>query len=127
MPDRSRTLTTPSRPPAWDLLAQAITTRCSVRASYHGHDRTLCPHLLGWKNGRALTLCYQSAGSTSRGSLGRDHQRWRWMFVDEIHDAVMTDTRWQTAPNYNPDTAPIDIIEHAAPADTTSTTPPSRR
>lgn len=108
-------VTTLHRPPAWGLLVQAITNQRAMRASYHGHDRVLCPHLLGWKNGRALVLCYQTDGSTSRGPISGDHQRWRWLFVDQIHDPVLTDSPWQTAPNYRPDTAPIDIIELAAP------------
>ncbi|MGH9267978.1 MAG: WYL domain-containing protein [Acidimicrobiales bacterium] len=104
----------PHRPPAWDLLAQAVIDRRTVRAAYHGHERLLCPHQLGWKNGRARVLSYQAAGSTSGGPLNADHhQRWRWMFVDEIEDAAITDDRWQSAPNYRPGGTGIDVIEVA--------------
>jgi hypothetical protein len=102
------------RPPAWDLLAQALTERRPVRALYRGAERTLCPHALGWKNRRAKLLAYQSDGTTSHGPLPTDtHQRWRSMFIDEIETAVLTDQPWQTADNYSLNTNTIDHIELA--------------
>lgn len=102
------------RPPAWDLLARAIIDRRSVRADYHGHARLLCPHLLGWKNGRARVLSYQASGSTSSRALGSDrHQRWRWMFVDEIEGAVITNDTWQSASNYRAGGTGVEVIELA--------------
>jgi hypothetical protein len=104
---------TPPRPSAWSILAQALAEGRCVRAQYHGHDRLLCPHPLGWKNGRAKVLAYQAAGSTSTGSLPQAHRdRWRTMFVDEIHDAIIvSDAPWQTADNYSATTNGIDRLE----------------
>jgi hypothetical protein len=105
---------TTSTPPAWDTLAQALHDRRPVRARYHGHQRILCPHALGWHNGRAKLFAYQTGGTTSHGPLPTDpHQRWRTMFVDEIDDAAITDGTWQTADNYRPDLNDIDHIEIA--------------
>lgn len=102
------------RPPAWDLLARAIVERRTVQADYHGHTRLLCPHLLGWKNRRARVFSYQAWGSTSAGPLSADrHQRWRWMSVDEIEHAVITNDAWQTAATYRPGGPAIDVIEFA--------------
>jgi hypothetical protein len=108
---------TPSRLPTWSILAQALTQGCTVRARYHDHERLLCPHALGWKNGRAKVLAYQAAGTTSNGSLPQAHRdRWRTMFVDEIHDAVIVpDAPWQTADNYTAATNGIDKLELARP------------
>jgi hypothetical protein len=77
----------------WATLANALKARRPVRARYHGAERVLCPHVLGWKNGRAKVLAYQGGGSTSDGPLtGPDHERWRSMFVDEIeHAVILTD------------------------------------
>lgn len=103
-----------ARPPAWALLEKAITERKSVRVTYHGHRRVLCPHLLGWHNDRAKLLSYQASGTTSTGALTSDHRhRWRAMFVDEIEDPAITDQPWQTAPNYTPHVIGIDSIELA--------------
>ena len=103
-----------TRPPTWDLLAQALRERRTVRARYQGADRALCPHALGWKNGRPKLLAYQIAGSTSHGALPAEpQQRWRSMFVDEIEAAVFTDDPWGTADNYSLSTNAIDQVELA--------------
>ena len=100
------------RPPAWAILAQALRERRPIRARYHERERLLCPHALGWKNGRAKVLCYQAAGATSDGRLPADpRQRWRSMFVDELDDTVITDRPWQTAANYSHHSNCIDQIE----------------
>ncbi len=44
------------KPPARDVLAQAIAARHPVLARCHGTERLLCPHLLGRKSGRAKAL-----------------------------------------------------------------------
>src|ERR1700757_565220 len=91
-----------ARPPAWKVLEQAVMQKRTVRATYHGHDRLLCPHLLGWKNGRAKLLCYQSSTTTSQALNSDPHKPWRLMFVDELERAVITDDEWQTAADYRP-------------------------
>lgn len=96
---------------AWHVLHTALTQRRAIRATYHGHLRVLCPHALGWKNGRAKALVYQSAiiGPPST----RDPRGWRSLFVDEIYDAVISDDQWRTADNYTPRTNGIDILTAA--------------
>lgn len=89
------------RPPAWTVLAQALDQRRPVRIAYHGHQRVVCPHALGWHNGRPKALCYQIAGTTSAGRLPHDPaQRWRSLFIDQIHDPTIIDGPWQSADNY---------------------------
>jgi hypothetical protein len=101
-----------NRPPAWATLARALDERRSVRASYHGARRILCPHVLGWKNGRPKVLAYQVGGTTTRGTLPADpRQCWRSMYVDEIEDPVITDDPWETADNYRRNFNGIDHVE----------------
>jgi hypothetical protein len=101
------------RPTAWSVLAQAIDERRAVSARYHGHERLLCPHALGWKNGRAKVLAYQTAGSTSSGLLPpASRDRWRSLFVDELEDPmIVSDVLWDTADNYTPYSNGIDEVE----------------
>lgn len=104
-------ITEADRPPAWEILERALTQRRTVQARYHGHQRLLCPHALGWKNGRAKALVYQVDGHTSSGPLPTDaRQRWRSMFIDEIEGPTITDEEWQTAGNYWPVSNGIDAI-----------------
>ena len=96
--------TTTSLPAAWAALEAALRQRRPVRVSYHGHQRLICPHALGWKNGKAMLLGYQTGGHTTTGTLpAAANNRWRNFYIDDI-DAVTAEhaTTWQTAPNYNP-------------------------
>ncbi len=95
----------------WDVLHAALSQRRTVRARYHDHQRILCPHALGWKNGRPKALVYQTAiiGPPST----HDPRGWRSLFIDEINDATITDDRWHTGHNYTPNTTGIDTIAAA--------------
>jgi len=99
-------------PSAWSVLSQALIAHHTVRARYHGHERLLCPHLLGWKNGRPKVLAYQAGGTTSSGELSpRRQQHWRSLFVDEIEDAVTVPSHpWHSADNYSSQSNCVDEI-----------------
>ncbi|MGH9009911.1 MAG: hypothetical protein ACRDYF_08720 [Acidimicrobiia bacterium] len=106
----------PSRPPAWAVLQRALTQKTPVRVRYHGNERVLCPHVLGWKNGRPKVLAYQAGGTTSQGALPDDpQQRWRSMFIDEVEDAIIAEGpwAWETADNYSQTSNCIDDLEIA--------------
>ena len=99
-----QTVTTPAPlPAAWTALEAALRQRCPVSVSYHGRQRLVCPHALGWKNNRPMLLAYQNGGQTSTGVLNADpRKQWRCMFVDDIDDVVAAEPAiWATADNYN--------------------------
>jgi hypothetical protein len=102
------------RPPAWGPLAKALVERQAVRVYYRGLERTVCPHVLGWKNRRAIVLVYQTAGATSHGPLPHNPtQRWRSFFVEDIEAVALSDLPWETAENYSLDCTGIDQPELA--------------
>ncbi|MCA1700369.1 MAG: WYL domain-containing protein [Actinobacteria bacterium] len=104
---------TDTPPPAWAVIAEALRQRHPLSVSYHGHQRTVCPHALGWKNGRPMLLAYQTGGHTTTGRLPADPQRrWRNLFVDEIDHVALAEptTNWDSADNYNP-ARPFNAID----------------
>lgn len=107
-------------PTTWTALEAALRERQPVSVAYHGRERVLCLHALGWSNGRALLLGYQVGGETSTGSLDTDRRkRWRCLFVDEIEQVVAEPGRtWESADNYNPahPFSSIDEVAFAVPA-----------
>jgi hypothetical protein len=108
----------PSLPMAWAPLEAAVRLRRPVRLSYHGKQRLICPHALGWKKGRPMLLGYQTGGQTSTGALPADPRlRWRCFFVDEVDQVVTADptSPWQTADNYN-HARPFNAIDHVTVA-----------
>jgi hypothetical protein len=91
-------------PAAWAPLRAALRQRRPVVVCYHGRERLLCPHALGWNKGRPMLLGYQTGGQTSTGALPADpRQRWRCLYIDEIDHVVAAHkaSRWGTADNYN--------------------------
>ena len=49
----------------YDLIRQAIIEKKQVVAIYNGHQREMCPHVIGTKNGRQKALFYQFGGTSS--------------------------------------------------------------
>ena len=94
--------TSMNKPAAWTVLEQALSQKKPVQANYHAHQQVLCPHALGWKNGRAKVMSYQSGGTTSDGPLPVDpHDRWKCMFVEELEAPELIDDPWETADNHS--------------------------
>lgn len=110
--------TTTALPMAWGPLEAALRQRRPVRLSYHGKQRLVCPHALGWKNDRPMVLAYQTGGETTSGTLAIDpRKRWRCLFVDEIDQvgAAGAGTAWGSADNYDP-AHPFHVIDEIAVA-----------
>jgi len=105
----------PGSPTAWALLEAALLQRRPVQLTYHGRQRLICPHALGWNNdGRPMLLAYQTGGQTSTGTLPADpRHRWRCMFVDDVDhvDAADPASPWETGDNYNP-SRPFHAIDN---------------
>jgi hypothetical protein len=119
-------MNTDSLPPAWAPLETALRQRRPVLVAYHGRQRLVCPHALGWKANRPLLLASQTGGQTSTGTLPADpQQRWRCMYIDEI-DRIdpARDTTWASATNYNP-TKPFPAIDHVTIAVAPTITSPT--
>lgn len=107
------------QPPAYELLAEAISDRRRVVAYYHGHERVICPHVLGYSNRRAKLLALQCAGTTSSGPLPRSvSSRWRAMFVDEIERPAIVEGAFESADNYRTDhsTLGMELITASVPS-----------
>jgi len=105
-------------PTAWAVLEAALEARRPVEVSYHGRLHLICPHALGWHNGRAMLLGYQTGGQTSTGLLAADpRKRWRCMYVDEVDQVLAADpaSPWQSADNYNY-SHPFPVIDEVAVA-----------
>jgi predicted nucleic acid-binding protein len=81
--------------PTFMLFHQAIINRQQVICRYKGHLRQVCPHILGYKDGKETALVFQFEGESSRGLATRGD--WRCLSLMEVHDAVTRDGRWYSA------------------------------
>jgi hypothetical protein len=75
-------------------IRAATLAKQQVVATYKGHRRELCPHILGTKDGRRQALFFQfGGGSSSSLPAGGD---WRCLPVDELEDVVVRDGPWHS-------------------------------
>ena len=87
----------------YDLLERAINEKRQIRASYKGHYREMCPHVLGYgKNGRMNCLLYQFGGeSSSRKIIPGSPQNWRCVDIELFENVEVVEGEWFTADNHS--------------------------
>jgi hypothetical protein len=97
----------------YQMIRQAILDRDIVIATYHGHIREMCPHILGTKHGRLQCLMYQFAGGSSV-ALEPDGSpsNWRCVIIDELRDVSIKKSQgqWHTASNYSRPQTCVDPV-----------------
>ncbi|HKT61315.1 MAG TPA: WYL domain-containing protein [Gemmatimonadales bacterium] len=71
-----------------ERLVVAILDHRLVRFRYHGHERTVEPHLLGLHEaGEPLLVAYQTGGGSESGQI----PGWRSFITTSIEDVVIDD------------------------------------
>jgi hypothetical protein len=92
----------------YSLIWQAIEECRQVHASYAGHPRLLCPHLIGTRAGEPRALFFQFGGSSARGlAPGGD---WRCFPLAGLSEVSLHDGDWHTRPHSQPQSC-IDEVE----------------
>jgi hypothetical protein len=95
------------------LIRAATLARQQVVATYKGHRRELCPHVLGTKEGRRQALFFQfGGGSSSTLSPAGD---WRCIPIDGLEEIVVRDGPWHTGSGHQCLETCVDEIDVEAP------------
>lgn len=95
----------------FDLIRQAIQNKQQIIATYNGHRREMCPHVLGMKNGREQALFYQFGGSSSSGMIvPGSTQNWRCIPISGLINVEVRDGAWHTASNHSTPQTCVDTI-----------------
>jgi len=81
------------------IFREAVLKKKQVTCVYHGLPREICPHTLGYTNGREQALSFQFAGQSSSGLPPSGE--WRCMKLDGVTNAVLRDGPWHTAPDHS--------------------------
>ena len=95
------------------LIREALLHRQQVAAIYQERLRIMCPHAIGFKQGREQALFYQFSGySNSGGQMTEGHpENWRCLHLDELSDVVVREGPWHTAPHKGGATSCIDTLD----------------
>jgi hypothetical protein len=89
------------------LVRRAIEERRQVHATYAGHQRRMCPHVIGTKDRRPRALFFQFAGGSGRGlSPGGD---WRCLLLDRLTDVSVQAGPWHTRAHSEPQRCIDDV------------------
>jgi hypothetical protein len=94
-------------PDAYSIVRQAILDKDQIVATYQGHRRELCPHVIGTKGGRRQALFFQFAGSSSSGLPPGGE--WRCMPIDGLGDVTSRSGQWHTGAHTRPQTCVDDV------------------
>jgi hypothetical protein len=87
----------------FEIIRAAIRNRQQIRAVYNGRPRLACPHVLGYKHGRAMALFYQFGGDSESGLEGPirspygSPENWRCVFVDDLEQVEAVPGQWYSA------------------------------
>jgi len=94
---------------AYSIVRQAILGRHQIVATYRGHRREMCPHVIGTKDGREQALFFQFAGASDSGLPPGGE--WRCIPLDGLVDVVSRSGRWHTGHhNTRPQTC-VDLVD----------------
>ena len=97
----------------YELIREATLAKRQVLATYKGHRRELCPHVLGTKDGRRQALFFQFGGGSS--SALPPGGEWRCIPVDGLEDVVVRDGPWHTGVGHEHPETCVDTIDVEAP------------
>jgi len=86
----------------YELVKQAVRKKQQIFATYNGHHREMCPHVIGRKNGKKQALFYQFGG-TSSSSLNPpgSPENWRCIPIRGLRNVKVVEGDWHTAPNHS--------------------------
>jgi len=100
------------------LVRRAIVERLQVEATYAGHRRRMCPHLLGTRDGQPRALFFQFAGASSRGL--EPGGSWRCLPLTGLSDVSVHSGEWHTRAHSQPqsciDAVDLEVGPEAGPA-----------
>jgi len=94
---------------SYQLIRDAIAEKKQVVATYGGHEREMCPHAIGTKNGRSQAIFFQFGGGSSKGLPPEGE--WRCLAIDDLSDISVQDGEWRTASNHSQPNTCIDEID----------------
>ncbi len=97
----------------YDTIRQAVINKQQVFATYDGHFRHLCPHVIGTKNGRQQALFYQFGGTSSSGPIEPEYSpaNWRCIPIHGLLNVSVKDGEWHTAPTHTKRQTCVDSID----------------
>lgn len=98
--------------PIYALIREALLTRQQVVATYNGHVREMCPHVLGETGGVRHALFYQFGGTSSQGPCRPGSpDNWRCIPLHRLTDVSIRPGDWHTTSIYARPTSCVSEVD----------------
>lgn len=96
----------------YELIRAAIQNKQQVVATFGGHVRELCPHVIGTKNGRPQALFYQFGGTSSSGAIVPGSPgSWRCLPIEGLSNVSVRAGQWHTGSNHSTQQTCVDNVD----------------
>jgi hypothetical protein len=96
----------------YDIVRNAIANKLVIIATYQDHEREMCPHVIGRKNGRTQALFYQFGGTSSSGPIiPESPKNWRCIPIDGLSNVSAHPGPWHTGENHSRPQTCVDEID----------------
>ena len=90
-------------------VRNAILTKQQIIAHCQGHQREMCPHVLGTKRGKQHALFFQFGGSSNSGlPLGG---AWRCIDIGDLQAVQVREGPWHTGQSHTKPQTCVDEID----------------
>lgn len=76
------------------LFVEACEAKKQITCQYHGYYRELCPHVVGYNDGKERSLSFQFGGDSEKGLAPGGS--WRCMDLNEVTEAKIQDGPWHS-------------------------------
>lgn len=96
-------------PDVYSIVREAIMGQVQVVATYRGHRREMCPHVIGTKAGKRHALFFQFGGSSSSGLPPGGE--WRCIPIDELRDVASHPGEWHTGASHTQRQSCVDHVD----------------
>jgi hypothetical protein len=88
---------------------QAILGEKQVTCLYGGHYRELCPHIIGFKDGKEKVLAFQFAGESAT-TLPKSGQ-WRCLYLSDVSHVRLRSGPWHAGSGHSTQQRCVDIVD----------------
>jgi len=96
----------------YNQIRDAIAKKQQVIATYSGHIREMCPHVIGEKNGKEQALFYQFAGGSSSGPIiDGSESNWRCIPISGLSGVSVRSGEWHTSHNHSRKQTCVDRVD----------------
>ena len=97
----------------YTTIKQAIISKQQVVATYDGHVREMCPHVIGTKDGREQALFYQFGGTSGSRPIepAGSPKNWRCIPIDGLSGVSVRDGAWHTATDHSKRQTCVDHVD----------------